>query len=294
MHNRRTFLLHLAALAATPLARADGRGEASSATAGLARLETELDGRLGLFALDTGSGAQLGYRADERFPMCSTFKVLLAAAILQRSAQADALLQQRIRYRRSDLVNYSPVTEQHLADGMTVAGLCAAALQYSDNSASNLLMRMLDGPAGVTAFARSIGDTAFRLDRWETELNSAIPGDPRDTSTPRAMGRSLRRLVMGDALATAQTDQLRAWLCGNTTGARRIRAAVPADWIVGDKTGSGDYGTANDVAVLWPPGRAPIVMAVYTTQQRQAAATREDLLAAAALAAVKALGGCRT
>ncbi|MBC7859012.1 MAG: class A beta-lactamase [Burkholderiaceae bacterium] len=289
MHNRRTFLLHLAALATTPLARADGRGEATSATASLTRLETELDGRLGLFALDTGSGAQLSYRADERFPMCSTFKVMLAAAILQRSAQADDLLQQRIRYQRSDLVNYSPVTEQHLADGMTVAGLCAAALQYSDNSASNLLMRMLDGPAGVTAFARSIGDTAFRLDRWETELNSAIPGDLRDTSTPRAMGRSLRRLVMGDALATAQADQLRAWLCGNTTGARRIRAAVPTNWIVGDKTGSGDYGTANDVAVLWPPGRAPIVMAIYTTQQRQATATREDLIAAAALTAVKAL-----
>lgn len=286
MHNRRTFLLHMAALAATPLARAGGQIDA---TASLARLETELDGRLGLFALDTGSGAQLSYRADERFPMCSTFKVLLAAAILQRSAQAEDLLQQRIRYQRSDLVNYSPVTEQHLADGMTVAGLCAAALQYSDNSASNLLMRMLDGPAGVTAFARSIDDTAFRLERWETELNSSIPGDLRDTSTPRAMGRSLQRLVLGDALATAQADQLREWLCGNTTGARRIRAAVPADWIVGDKTGSGDYGTANDVAVLWPPGRAPIVMAVYTTQQRQTAAAREDLIASAARIALAAL-----
>lgn len=286
MHKRRTFLLHMAALAATPLARAGGQGDA---TASLTRLETELDGRLGLFALDTGSGAQLSYRADERFPMCSTFKVLLAAAILQRSAQAEDLLQQRIRYQRSDLVNYSPVTEQHLADGMTVAGLCAAALQYSDNSASNLLMRMLDGPAGVTAFARSIDDTAFRLERWETELNSAIPGDLRDTSTPRAMGRSLQRLVLGDALATAQAGQLREWLCGNTTGARRIRAAVPADWIVGDKTGSGDYGTANDVAVLWPPGRAPIVMAAYTTQQRQAAPAREDLIAAAARIALTAL-----
>lgn len=290
MPDRRRFLLSMAALAAAPLARADGQGGTDAATAGLARLESGLDGRLGLFAFDTGSGAQLGYRADERFPMCSTFKVLLAAAILQRSAGDEALLARRIRYRQGDLVNYSPMTEKHLADGMTVAGLCAAALQYSDNSASNLLIGMLDGPAGVTAFARSIGDGAFRLDRWETELNSSIPGDPRDTTTPRAMGRSLERLLTGGALAAAQAGQLRDWMCGNTTGAQRIRAGVPAAWTVGDKTGTGDYGTANDVAVLWPPGRAPIVMAIYTTQQRKTADTHSELIAAAARIAAAALG----
>jgi beta-lactamase class A len=165
---------------------------------------------------------------------------------------------------------------------MTVAGLCAAALQYSDNTAANLLIRMAGGPQAVTAFARSIGDGEFRLDRWEAELNTAIPGDVRDTSTPGAMGRSLQRLVLGDALASPQREQLRDWLYGNTTGAARIKAGIPADWKIGDKTGSGDYGTANDIAVVWPPGSAPVVVAIYTTQARQDAKPRDDVISSAA------------
>ena len=255
---------------------------AAQAKAELEKLETGFGGRIGLFALNTANGARLTHRADERFPFCSTFKVMLASAILTRSAEVPGLLQQRIRYRQSDLVNYSPITQKHVADGMTVADLCAAALQYSDNTAANLLIRMTGGPQAVTAFARSIGDSEFRLDRWETELNTAIPGDARDTSTPDAMGRSLQRLVLGDALAQAQREQLRDWMCGNTTGAARIKAGIPSGWKIGDKTGSGDYGTANDIAVLWPPGREPVIVAIYTTQHRQEAKTRDDVIASAA------------
>lgn len=253
----------------------------ASARQQLSRIEIALDGRLGLFAWDTADGRRLVYRDDERFPLCSTFKLLLVSAILSTSAQQAGLMQQVLSYRRSDLVEYSPITEQHVGAGMSVAELCAAALQYSDNTAANLLIERLGGPVAVTAFARSIGDQQFRLDRWETDLNTAIPGDQRDTSTPEAMGCSLQRLALGDALAPAQREQLCVWLRGNTTGAARIKAGIPATWTIGDKTGSGQYGTANDIAVLWPPQRPPVIVAIYTTQREQMATARNDLIAAA-------------
>jgi beta-lactamase class A len=261
-----------------------------AAGAQLAKLEQTLAGRLGVFALNTANGKQLSYHSDEYFPMCSTFKVILASAILKRSTQIDALMQQRIKYQQRDLVTYSPITKQHLEDGMTVDALCAAAIQYSDNTASNLLMKILGGPEAVTTFARSIGDRQFRLDRWETALNSAIPGDRRDTSTPNAMGLSLQRLALGDALEPRFQLQLRVWLQGNTTGAARIRAGVPADWQVGDKTGTGDYGTANDIGLLWPPRRSPVVVAIYTTQGEKDAKARNDVIASAARIVVDWLG----
>lgn len=263
---------------------------AVAAQAQFAKLERTLAGRLGVFALNTANGQQLGYHADEYFPMCSTFKVMLASAILKRSTQIDGLMQQRIKYQQSDLVTYSPITERYVKDGMTVTALCAAALQYSDNTASNLLMKILGGPGAVTTFARSIGDRQFQLDRWETTLNSSIPGDRRDTSTPNAMAISLQRLAYGDALEPQLQLQLRVWLQGNTTGAARIRAGVPADWQVGDKTGTGDYGTANDIGLLWPPRRAPVVVAIYTTQAEKDAKARNDVIASAARIVVDWLG----
>ena len=256
------------------------RGRAASAR--LAALEQSFDGRLGVHAIDTGSGEALGYRAGERFPMCSTFKVVLAAAILQQGTVTPGLMQRRIRYAAADLVAYSPITERHLADGMTVAQLCAAAIQYSDNTASNLLMQVLGGPQAVTAYARAQGDPAFRLDRWETALNSALPGDERDTTTPAAMSATLQRLALDRQLAPPQGAQLQEWLLGNTTGAARIRAGVPAHWKVGDKTGTGDYGTSNDVAILWPGQRAPVALAIYLTGRRPDARPRSDIVAAAA------------
>lgn len=255
----------------------------------LAALESAAGGWLGVAALNTTNGAQISHRANERFPFCSTFKVLAASAILKRSAAENGLLQRRIAYTKAELVAYSPITEKHVGDGLTVAELCAAALQYSDNTAANLLMKLLGGPAAVTAFARSIGDDQFRLDRWETELNTAIPGDPRDTSTPAAMAASLQRLALGNALGGAERERLVAWMRGNTTGATRIRAGVPADWQVADKTGSGDYGTANDVGVAWPPGKPPIVLAIYFTQRDKDAPYRNDVLASAARIAAEAL-----
>jgi beta-lactamase class A len=274
----------LAAAVSIPFASACMSSPADgSAASRLKALEDASNGRLGVSALNTADGARIDYRADERFPFCSTFKVVLSSAILTRSARDEGLLARRIRYAQSDIIANSPVTGKHVADGMTVGELCAAALQYSDNAAANLLIRLLgESPADVTAYARSIGDTEFRLDRMETELNTAIPGDPRDTTTPAAMALTLQRLALGNALGVAQRDQLQAWMRANTTGDKRIRAGVPRDWQVADKTGTGDYGTSNDIAVLWPPARPPIVLVIYFTQREQDAKARDDVLASAA------------
>lgn len=257
----------------------------------LAALEAASGGRLGVAAINTANGAQSSHRADERFPFCSTFKVMVAAGILQRSATDTSLLSRRIVYSREALVAYSPITEKHAGSeaGMSIAELCAATLQYSDNTAGNLLIKELGGPSAVTAFARSIGDSTFRLDRWETELNSAIPGDVRDTTSPAAMAQSLQRLLLGDALGKVQQVQLTDWMLGNTTGAQRIRAGVPMEWQVADKTGSGAYGTANDVGLILPKGKPPIVLAIYYTRSEPDAAYRNAVLAMAAQMVVETL-----
>ncbi|HEY6772631.1 MAG TPA: class A beta-lactamase, partial [Oxalicibacterium sp.] len=173
----------------------------------------------------------------------------------------------------------APITGKLVGKGMTVSELCAATLQYSDNAAVNLLMKELGGTAAVTAFARTVGDEIFRLDRWEPELNSAVPGDLRDTTTPAAMVQTLQKLMLGNALGSLQQEQLVFWMKKNRTGDARIRAGVPTDWIVADKTGTGSYGTTNDIGVLWPPGRAPIVVVLYFTQHEQAAKPRDDVIA---------------
>jgi len=250
----------------------------------LAQLEASVYGRLGVAAINTGNGMRVQYRADECFPFCSTFKTIVAAAILKKSAADKDLLDKRIRYNKDEVTKsgYAPITQKHIADGMTITELCAATLQYSDNAAANLLMKELGGPAAVTAYARSIDDESFRLDRWEPELNSAIPGDERDTTTPAAMEKSLQRLTLGNALALPQRVQLVAWLKGNTTGSKRMLAGVSKDWIVGDKTGTGSYGTTNDAGVLWPAnGGASIVAVIYFTQNVKDAAPRDDVIAAA-------------
>ncbi|MGQ5522298.1 class A beta-lactamase [Chitinimonas sp. PSY-7] len=289
---RRSLLL---AAALTPFASAcssflGGKRGANPAQSRLAALETVSGGRLGVAALNSANGELLVHRADERFPFCSTFKVMASAAILKHSETRSGFLEKLITYTKDDLVNYSPITEKHISDGMTVAALCAATIQYSDNAAANLLMKQIGGPAAVTAFARSVGDSQFRLDRWETELNTAIPGDPRDTSTPAAMAKTLQRLTLGDALGASQRDKLVEWMRGNTTGATRIRAGVPADWVVGDKTGTGDYGTTNDIGVVWPTGKAPIVITVYFTQPSKDAKARNDVIASASRIVAEAWG----
>ncbi|MCD0423481.1 class A beta-lactamase [Rubrivivax sp. JA1024] len=230
-----------------------------------ARLEADSGGRLGVGVLDTASGRTIGHRLDERFPMCSTFKVLAAGLVLARIDRKQESLDRRVSYAKSDLVTYAPATDKHVEDGMTIAELCEAAITLSDNTAGNLLLASFGGPAGLTTFARSLGDDTTRLDRIETELNEALPGDPRDTTSPRAMAQDLRALTLGDALSPASRAQLITWLKANTTGGTRLRAGVPTGWTVGDKTGTGDRGTANDVAVIWPPQRAPLIVTVYLT-----------------------------
>ncbi|HHH1777080.1 TPA: class A beta-lactamase BlaA [Yersinia enterocolitica] len=245
----------------------------------LAELERNANGRLGVAMINTGNGTKILYRAAQRFPFCSTFKFMLAAAVLDQSQSQPNLLNKHINYHESDLLSYAPITRKNLAHGMTVSELCAATIQYSDNTAANFLIKELGGLAAVNQFARSIGDQMFRLDRWEPDLNTARPNDPRDTTTPAAMAASMNKLVLGDALRPAQRSQLAVWLKGNTTGDATIRAGAPTDWIVGDKTGSGDYGTTNDIAVLWPTKGAPIVLVVYFTQREKDAKPRRDVLA---------------
>jgi beta-lactamase class A len=247
----------------------------------LARVEGESGGRLGVGVLETLTGARAGHRADERFPMCSTFKLLAAAAILGRVDAGSERLDRRIRFEASAVVVNSPVTKDRVGGpGMSIAEICEAAMIVSDNTAGNLLLAGLGGPAGLTAYARSLGDTVTRLDRIEPHLNEATPGDPRDTTTPAAMLSNLRTLVLGTVLSAKSREQLTAWLLGNKTGGTRLRAGLPDGWRVGDKTGSGENGTTNDVGVVWPPERAPIIVSIYLTQTLATGEQRNATLAA--------------
>jgi beta-lactamase class A len=215
--------------------------------------------------------------------MSSTFKFIATAFVLARVDRGEERLDRRIVFKRSDLVEYSPVTEKHAdRDGMTVAEICEAAMTLSDNTAGNLLLDILGGPPGLTAQCRAFGDIATRLDRREPDLNEATPGDPRDTTTPSAMLDNLRRLVLGDSLSAGSRAQLIRWLVDNKTGDSRLRAGFPKGWRVGDKTGSGAHGGANDVAVAWPPDRAPLLVAAYFTESAATPAERNAVLAEAA------------
>ncbi|MBV9980213.1 class A beta-lactamase [Bradyrhizobium sp.] len=260
--------------------------------ASLQKLEGERGGRLGVAVIDTQSGRRAGYRADERFPMCSTFKLLAAAAVLARVDQGKEQLERRLKFATTDLVVYSPVTKDHAGgEGMTLAEICEAAMTLSDNTAANLLLSTLGGPGGLTAYARTLGDSATRLDRIEPDLNEAVPGDLRDTTTPAAMLSNIRALVAGNALAPASRDRLIGWLVGNKTGDARLRAGVPRDWRVGDKTGTGERGTANDVAVLWPSGgRSPVFVSVYLTGSSPDGAHRNATIASVGEAVARSLG----
>jgi beta-lactamase class A len=273
-----------AALAGTVLTLATPRAFcAEAAEAGLAELERVNGGRIGIAALDTANGARIEHRANERFAMCSTFKFLLAGCTLARVDRNEEQLDRRMVFAESDLVTYSPVTKTHVGPGgMSVAELCEAAMTLSDNTAANLLLATCGGPPGLTAFARSLGDTMTRLDRIETALNEATPGDPRDTTTPAAMLGTMQKLLLGDALTPTSRALLGDWLVGNKTGARRLRAGVPKDWRVGDKTGSGGNGATNDIAVAWPPGRAPILVTAYFAESSASPEARDGVLAAAA------------
>jgi beta-lactamase class A len=230
----------------------------------VADIEAEVGGRIGLFAIDTSNGRVLAHRADERFAMCSTFKWLLAAAVLARVERAQLSLDERISYGPDALLEYAPVTREHVVEGsMTLSALMEAAVTVSDNTAANLLLAKIGGPAGLTEFVRSLGDMETRIDRVEPFLNSNDPGDPRDTTSPRAMAGLIRVVLCGETLSHVARDRLLAWLRACKTGKERLRAGVPQDWIVGDKTGTGRHGAVNDVAIMFPPRRAPILVAAF-------------------------------
>lgn len=291
-------LLGVALVAGCSAAPADNRAPGSAPATSVSAIadaeplrdvEQRYDIRLGVYAVNVHTGKTLAYREDESFPMMSTFKTYAAAALLRQHPLTEDFFGTVVSYTEEDLVANSPVTSTKVATGMTVAELCAAAITRSDNTAANLLLRLLGGPAAITAFARDIKDTRTRLDRWETDLNTAIPGDNRDTTTPAAIGEGYRSLVLGDVLAEPEREQLTDWLLANTTGAERIRAGLPPDWKVADKTGSGDFGSANDVAITWTPDGTPIVIAVLTTKEVEGAEYDNAALAAAAKVAADAL-----
>jgi beta-lactamase class A len=230
----------------------------------LADLESKLGGRVGVDAIDTGNGARLSHRPSERFAMCSTSKLLIAAAILARADGGEIKLDQQIRYGSQDLVGHAPVTTAHLAQGsLPVEILLQAAMEESDNTAANLLLTLIGGPAGLTRFLRQQGDDITRLDRNEPSLNTNLPGDQRDTTTPSAMIATMNKILLGQMLSPDSRQGLTGWMKNCHTGKDRLRAGLPRDWIAGDKTGTGDNGAANDVAILWSPNRAPILIAAY-------------------------------
>jgi beta-lactamase class A len=286
--NRREFsALTLLALT-TPAARSAPEKAGSSPlarqiAARLQAIERASLGRLGVHIVDTASGASFGHRADERFLMCSTFKLLASALVLQRVDRGQESIDRRIVFGRADLVAHSPVTEKHVGGaGMTLGELCAATMTTSDNAAANLILASYGGPPAFTAFARELGDTVTRLDHGEPALN-AWRDAVSNTTSPRAMLASLQRVALGDALTSASRDTLQRWLRANTTGKTRLEAGLPAGWAIGDKTGSSDNdghgGSTNDIGVVWPPGRAPLLVTAYLTRSSASSVARNATLA---------------
>ncbi|MFF0739636.1 class A beta-lactamase [Streptomyces sp. NPDC004111] len=277
--------------AAPPSASATATEAAGAArhTARFAALERAHGARLGVYALDTGSGTALAHRPDDRFAFCSTFKTLATAAVLH--ARPPAHLDKRVTFTRAEVNSISPVAEKHIGTGMTVRELMDAAVRHSDGTAGNLLMREIGGPAGLTSYLRGLGDSVSRMDQYEPELNNARPGDPRNTTTPRAAAGLHRGLLLGDALPARQRALLKDWLLHTRTGQQRILAGVPASWTVAHKTGTGNYGRANDIAVLWPPRAAPLVLVVLTDRAGYEAEPKEALIAETARYVVSVLAG---
>lgn len=235
----------------------------------IVQVEGRLNARLGFAALDLNSGRKWEYHSDQRFPLCSTFKVVAAAAYLKKVDDGSDSLSRRVTLKESDLVAYSPLTETRIGeDGLSMAEICEAALTLSDNTAGNTILAAIGGPEGLTQFARQLGDQKFRLDRWETDLNEAKVGDDRDTTTPGAMLETIEKLLFGDVLSEGSKQQLRAWMIDNQTGDAKLRAGLPTTWTIGDKTGGGNNGSMADVAFALQPNGAPLLVAVYMTETK--------------------------
>ena len=262
--SRRTLLaLSAAATFATP--RAVFAKTAAPTT--LEELERAVKGRLGVHVINTANGQTLSHRAGERFAMCSTFKMPLAAAIMKAAAEGKLSLDTMIKFSKADLVPNAPISEENVAKGeMSIRTMAEAAQKQSDNTAANLLLKQIGGPAGFTQFFRSIGDDKSRLDRYEPHMNDVKVNDERDTTTPLAAATTTQKILLGDVIPKASRDLLTEWMIATETGKKRLRAGLPADWKAGDKTGTGmigKNGKFNDVAIIWPPGKAPLIVASY-------------------------------
>ena len=271
----------LAGCSSTPSRKATGH---VLNTRELAALEARTGGRLGLHMLDTATGFEAGWRSQERFAMCSTFKTLLVAHVLHEAQNGRLDLGRKYVYQQSEVVSWSPVSEKYAGAGagMTLQQLCEAAVVVSDNTAANLLLNASGGPAGLTSWMRELGDSLTRLDRNEPDLNTAIAGDERDTTTPAAMSRTMQKLLLGNVLTDAGRAVLQQWLLASRTGDKRLRAGMPKDWKIGGKTGSGDNGTANDTLLIWPkPDAAPLLVTAFFTRNTLEPAQRDEVLAKA-------------
>lgn len=270
--DRRGFVLGSAALLATR--------PSFAAASPFAALEATHGGRLGVAALDTSTGDHMAHRADERFPMCSTFKLLAVAGVLHNVDAGSERLDRWVQYGPADLLDHAPIALRLASKGgMIVHDLCAAAIEYGDNTAANLLLAALGGPSGATGYVRTLGDTVTRIDRTEPTANTCIPGDPRDTTTPSAMLADVNKLAQGGVLSDSSQDLLTGWLDNCQTAAARIPAGLPRGWTSGDKTGSGDNATANDVSIINPPGRAPVFVAAYYTGSSASDSEQDAVLA---------------
>lgn len=292
MLHRRKFLTALAAAPVVMPALAEAAVFTSAPNSALSSRINELEqrsgGRLGVAVLDTHDGRRFAWRGDQRFRMCSTFKMPLAAAILRRVDQGRERLDRRVTYGREVLMGNSPVVEKHVADGMTIGALCEATIIWSDNASANLLLDALGSPADLTRFLRALGDQTTRCDRREPELNTGAPDDPRDTTTPTAIVETWKTLLTGDTLSAASRKQLTAWVVANRTGAKRLRAGLPRGWKVGDKTGNNGQDQTNDIAVIWPPGRKPLFVSAFHDQGSADDDVRSAVLADVARAVVAA------
>ena len=290
--NRRSLLkgavMGAAALALRP--RLSLAASVGDVKARLEALERERGGRLGVAILNTGKGMSTGYRADERFLMCSTFKLLAVSAVLARVDRGVERLDRRIVFGNEAVLAYAPITRHRTGgQGMTVAELCQAAITVSDNTAANLLLTSLGGPAAVTAFARSLGDELTRLDRIEPALNVGAAGDLRDTTTPSATLGDMQKILLGPTLSDASREQLIAWLCATTTGDAKLRAGLPTGWKVGDKTGNDGHSVSNDIAIIWPPGRKPLLVTAYYVNSAADDDARSRMLAEVGRVAVASI-----
>lgn len=262
MIDRRSFLIATSSLVLSPAL-------AEEAPPVLAAYERDTGGRIGVYAENLSSGAKIAWRADERFVMCSTFKASLAAFVLARVDKGEDHLADMVRYGPADLLDYAPVARQNLAQGakegaMSVADMCKAIVELSDNTCANVLLARLGGPAALTEFWRRSGDSVSRLDHNEPELNRSPPGDINDTTTPAAMAGNLRCFLLGDVLTPASREQLTQWMIDCKTGNNRLRGGLPADWKVGDKTGNNGKDASGDIVIAWPKSGGPLLIASYT------------------------------